>query len=428
MTDITSLHTLRALDENFWLPAVSSYQNTGRIAVEDLAQGPGIYYLVSAVGNVFHISYSEALVGLAVIFGALYPLAAFLLYRVFFEGNQRLALVATLLLSMSDAMIYSTTVARPTLFGLFLIPLAISAFQLLRRRFDWLKFLLLVLLSVMILIIHAPISFVVLLAIVSFTVLVFGRVRRWEVAYVLLLFLAYGLNLEFFLPDLYRIWRTELFGGYPLSLVSHFMGPFFFLIFPIAGLGLIVLSYLLVGMRELVVRRGNVFFSKAPKPLFVIMGLIFLATISSAFVLWKYSAFIAVEYGGLGFLFLIHSWKIAFGLLGLIGLRQIGVSYRRTSNDSALAWLLGLACVVAMLAAYLPLTRYSGLWDIDERFAEFAYYPALYFVTVGLNYLASRLPRRVFEWVGLPLFSLYTIPSIIAGTRIHTYVLKFLGL
>jgi hypothetical protein len=420
------LNSVRALDENVWLSFLANYQSTGKILFDQLAQGPGIYYLSSAFGYIFHVDYGSALVGLAISFGSLYVIPAFLLYRVFFEGDGRLAFVNTLLLSLSDSMIYSTTVARPTLFGLFLLPLAVGAFQALRGKFRWRALGPLVLVSIMILLIHTPITFVVLLTVVSCSVLIFDKARKWEWGYVIFLFASYGLMLGLFLPDLERIWRMELFGGYPLNLISSMAGDAFFLTFPVVGVVILLLSCVSgrVGAR-LAKPRGLSEF-KLPGKYAVVAGIILFVTVTAVLVLLKYQSYVASTYGSWSYFFLIHGWKIPFGVLAAVGLWSIGTRYKRSSNDTAFAWLLSILILVAILATYAPILVHSGLWDMDERFAEFTYYPAIYFVTVGLNHVKKRVSPQLFGWVILPILALFSIPSLIIGMRIHTFVLSFL--
>lgn len=89
------------------------------------------------MGNLLHVGFPSALVILAIALGSLYVLPAFFMYRKFDGDRIQVALSSILLLSMADVMIYSTTVARPTLLDLFLVPLAIAALQSLYERFRW---------------------------------------------------------------------------------------------------------------------------------------------------------------------------------------------------------------------------------------------------------------------------------------------------
>ena len=416
--------SMRSGDESFWLRTLGAYQTTGEIPIEAIAQGPGIFYLVTATSNFLHFDYGSTLVILAIGFGSAYVVPAFLLYRVLFKGDERLAFATTLLLSMSDVMIYSTTIARPTLFGLFLIPLAVGAFQALRGRFRWRMFGLLIFVSVLILFVHTPITFVVLLAVVSFTILIFDKTRKWEATYTLILFSSYGIMLRLFLPDLDRIWRTELFASYPLDLISAFSGENFFLVFPVVGLGVLALSLLLPLLTNsgFAKRRSKSIQNGSRRAYYVMLVLILMAGLTLGSVVWKYAAYILSNYGGVGLFLLLHGWKIPFGVIGLLGLRRVGTRFSRTANDTILPWLLSMAVIVATLSVYAPIwARFLGLWNLDERFAEFAYYPAFYFVTLGLNCLATRLSQRRFHWI-LPLIALYTIPSFIVGTSILAFL------
>lgn len=415
-------YNLRSGDEAFWLQTLASYQATGKIPIQAIAQGLGIFYLSSGTASLFHVDYGSALVALAIALGSLYVIPAFALYRILFEGNEKLALVSVLLLSMSDVMIYSSTIARPTLIGLFLLPLAVGAFQALRKRFHWSMFGLLTFVSILILFVHMPITFLVLLAVASFTLLIFGKVKRWEAVYTMFMFSSYGITLRLFLPDLDRIWRDELFSGYPLKMMSDIAGPYFFLIFPIIGLGTLGVSMLLPGLVTSVRARFRnrpikVGLGTASVTLIALFGCLTLV-----FVLWRYSAYIADYYGGIGPFLLLHGWKIVFGVIALLGLRSIGAKFNRSSNDTILAWLISLTLIVVILAAYIPLwARFVGLWNLDERFSELVYYPAFYFVTVGLNCLATRFSQRRFQWI-LPIIALYVLPSIIVGTSMLAFL------
>jgi hypothetical protein len=408
----------RAGDENIWLNSLALYKSSGKIPLQGSLEGPGIYYLVYVVASAFHIDYTSALTWLAIVLGSCYLVPTFIMYRVFFEGNTRLAFASTLLVSMADVMVYSTTIARPTLFGLFLMPIAVGAFQSLRGRFRLSTFIILVFSSIAILIMHAPITYVVLLSLVSFTILIFDKVGKWEAAYIVILFASYGLAL-LFLPLLETMWKTDFFGVFPLNLVSAFMGSGFYLIFPTVSCFVLVLSSLL---RITIVRirmQGKIMSPEASRVAsYIFLGLVSLGgLIFSILTLSKY-AFVIGFYGIVGFA-LLHAWKILFTVIGLIGLKTIATRYNRTSNDTTLSWLLSVAVIVVVLAAIAPLTQepgWAGLFNVDERFAEFAYFPAIYFVTVGLNCLAARLPTRIFRWIILPLIASYAIPSIMVGT------------
>ena len=82
-----------------------------------------------------------------------------------------------------------------------------------------------------------------------------------------------------------------------------------------------------------------------------------------------------------------------------------------------MSWLISVALAVGFLATYHPLAGFVGLWNLDERFTEFLYYPAFYFIAVGVTSLRGRLPKLVFDWIALPALALFVIPSIIVGTR-----------
>lgn len=91
----------------------------------------------------------------------------------------QVAFAGVLLISFTDDIVSSTTTSRPILFGLFLLPVAIGAFQMLRGRFSSIIFVVLVSSCVLTLIMHATISNVLFLTLVSSTVLIFDKVRKW---------------------------------------------------------------------------------------------------------------------------------------------------------------------------------------------------------------------------------------------------------
>jgi hypothetical protein len=408
----------RAGDENDWLRFFASYEPGGKIPYQASLEGPGIYYLVNLVANLFRVDYASALTGLAILLGTLYLIPTFIMYRVFFKGDGRLAFAGTLLLSFTDVMVYSTTIARPTLFGLFLIPITVGAFQALRGRFRRSTFIVLVSTSAAILIMHAPITYVVLLSLVSFTVVIFDRVRKWEAAYTLILFASYGLAV-LILPFLDSLWRAEFLSVSPLNRIAAFLNAGFFLIFPAIGVVVLALSPCLSVAIERIRGQGNrVFPERSEVTSYVTLCVFSLACIAFCILtLQKYASFITVYYGSLEAFAMLHAWKIIFAAIGLIGIKTIGTRYRRISNDTVFSWSLGVGVVALIGAIIAVMMHYSGILNLDERFTEFAYFPAIYFVTVGLKSLAERFSSRTFRWLILPLMATYVIPSIIVGTR-----------
>lgn len=415
------LWTVRAGDENVWLDAVQMYETTGVIPYGSIAQGPGIFWAVGFIGQALHVEYGTALTILAVGLGSLCVVPVYLMYESFAGDRTQVALASVLLVFLADSMVYSTTIGRPTLLGLFLLPLAIWALQSLYAHFRWSTFTGLLLVTVMILMAHAPITYVVLLLALSLSLIVYDQVTKWQVAYAMIAFTLYGIVLQLILPDLDRIWKTELLGVYPLSVVPSVLGSNFFLAFPLIAASVLALSWIVAAAS----RRAGSFVSlsqllRARTFYMVVLVALVLAALVVASLFQKYSGFIADAYGDPVKLLLLHGWKIPFGILALAGVRRWLLSRsdsRRVHNCVAFPWLLCIIAVVAFLAWYPPLKAYPGLWNLDERFFEFAYYPAFYFVGVELERLSTRLPRRTFNWVILPLVSLFVIPSIIVGTR-----------
>jgi hypothetical protein len=214
------------------------------------------------------------------------------------------------------------------------------------------------------------------------------------------------------MPDLGRIWRVELFGAYPLKIIAVFLSKDFYLIFP--ALGLFVLLIIIV--------RSHVFLRITKHGLsslrlfrFLVVLLAALAVMGAAGVLTAYSAYISQFYGSMWRLLLFQGWKLGFGVLAFLGLRIYITRNRKISVP--IAWTVSLGFLVVILALYTPLRSYPGLSNLDERFAEFLYYPAFYFIAVGLDYLARNTSPRVFHWVVLPLVSIFTIPSLMVGVH-----------
>ena len=79
---------------------------------------------------------------------------------------------------MSDVMIYSTTIARPTLFGLFLLPLAMRDMKILFEQPGAQVLLRLIAVTFLILLFHTPITYVVLLLTLSL-LMIFRKANRW---------------------------------------------------------------------------------------------------------------------------------------------------------------------------------------------------------------------------------------------------------
>ncbi len=140
-------------------------------------------------------------------------------------------------------------------------------------------------------------------------------------------------------------------------------------------------------------------------------------------VLLKYSSYIVLIYGSPASFLLLHGWKIPFAILTLYGLRSnLREKPRGVGLVVALSWLISVALAVGFLATYAPIGRFVGLSNLDERFAEFLYYPAFYFIAVGVTNLRTKMPQWLFDWVAIPSLALFVIPSIIVGTRDPTFV------
>jgi hypothetical protein len=338
------------------------------------------------------------------------------MYSSFAKGGSMVAMAGVVLVSMSDVMIYSTTIARPTLFGLFLLPLAMRDMKLLFEQPGVQVLLRLLAVTFLILLFHTPITYVVLLLTLSLLMILL-KATRWTAVYTILAFGVYGLFLRLALPDLYRIWRVELFGAYPLNILSGTFGSNFFVLFFCAGVVIVLLSLAVVHFRggwEWVVVRVD------EKVAYIILAIALIG--GASLVLLKYSSYVALLYGSPAYFLLLHGWKIPFAILALYGLRiSLREKPRGTGLFVALSWLISVALAVGLLATYPPISRFGGLWNLDERFTEFLYYPAFYFIAAGVTNLRAKMPKRLFDWIAIPSLALFVIPSIIVGTRDPTF-------
>lgn len=399
-----------------WVDLISKFQKTGIIPFSTMSEGPGIYYLVYGIASVAHVAYVQALVIAAIVFGSLYVLPCYYMYRqfgsVWNSDSTRIALAGTTIISMSDVMVYSTTIARPLLIGLFLLPIAMWALQRIYVDFRWTTFAPFLTVSVLILLVHAPFTYVVLLLVATFIGLLYDHLRKWSAVYILALYALYGLAIAYVMPDLGRIWRMELFGAYPLKIISVFFGKDFFLIFPLLGL---VVLLLIIGRSHVTLRLTKRGLGSARLWRFLVVLLAALAVVGAAGVLTAYSAYISQFYGSMWRFLLFQGWKLGFGALAFLGLRIYLTRNQKISVP--ISWTVSLGFLVVILALYTPLRSYPGLSNLDERFAEFLYYPAFYFIGVGLDYLEKNTSPRIFRWIVLPLVSIVTIPSLMVGVH-----------
>jgi len=414
---LTAYFPFRAGDETFWITSLTTYQTNGTIPVTTLAQGPGIFYASAVFGQLLRLNYASALIVLAVGLGCLYILPAFAMYSSFAKGNYVVAMVGVVLVSMSDVMIYSTTIARPTLFGLFLLPLAMYDMKSLFELPGVQVLLRLSAVTILILVFHTPITYLVLLLTLS-VLMILRKASRWTAAYTILAFGIYGLFLRLALPDLYRIWRVELFGAYPLNILSDIFGSNFFVLFFCAGVVVVLFSLAVPHLR---VREMLGEARVNDKVVYLVLTGLLIG--GAGLVLLKYSSYVALVYGTPVYFLLLHGWKIPFAVLAVYGLRvSLRDQHRGMGLYVAVSWLVSVAIVVGFLATYPPVGEFVGLQNLDERFAEFLYYPAFYFIAVGVTTLRTKMPTRLFNWVALPILALFVIPSIIVGTRDLTFL------
>jgi hypothetical protein len=400
----------RAGDELFWLAEMRKYQVTGDVPTSRIAQGPGIFLLTRLFSPIFSGDYCQTLIAISLVFGSIYILPLFALQRNA-TGSCNLALLATAISSQFDVILYSTTIARPTLIGLFLLPLLVYLFVEYRKRVKASFLAAFTLLALILLFIHAPITYAVLLIIVFVVWIALGFKALLEKVSAILLFGIYGFTLKLAIPDLYRILTDELLAHMPFARLNFFQLLFFappaFLIF-FDSLRSWVASRLKlnVSLVGLIAYRRTL---AAP--------LISLLVMFALLVYWKYGGYISLVYGGFRLFLALHWWKIPMAIIALYGLSKTVAKPMVDGVRVTVAWLLSMMLVVFFLLAYAPYQRYPGLYNLDERFFEFTIFPAAAFIAYGLSGLWERMSGQFNRLLLIAFFSAYTIPSIIVGMR-----------
>jgi hypothetical protein len=399
----------RSGDEVFWVQEMARFQLQGTFSSHAGVEGPGVYYLVQLFHSVFHVSYVDALIEIGTLVGILSVLAAFLFYSE--GGEYHEALVAAVLVSFADAMVYSTTVIRPVLFALTLVPIALYAAEG-GRLTPGPRVLAFFPLAFLTLIFHAPIGFVVLLATLSLF-FVLKPCRDW-VDYAVLWgsYLVYVVALGTFFSGLAAVWAGLIFGVYPLLAVRQMMGGNIILIFVLMPAALTLISF--AGDR---LRLSTVRFARANVSRILLLGSAILIGVLSIGLLARYGGYLTATYGDYTTIILLHGWKLAFVILAIIGLWTCWSTNPKPPALMATCWLLSIGAItVGLQLASSSVLSIPDLWNIDERFLEFAYYPAFYFIAYGIRHVTSKLPFRM-KLVFLLALSLYVIPSLILGTR-----------
>jgi len=422
-------YSLRAGDELGWLERTSEYQKSGVIPYERIpgaqpfTEGPGIFYAVNFFAHILQVDYVSALVILALVFGTLYVLPAFRLYSELSHEPQ-VALSAAILVSMSDVMIYSTSIARPTLLGLFLFPLAMVTLQSLYLRFRWHLCLILLAISGLIIVVHTTITSLVLLLVVSSTLVWYDRLKKWHVAYCVTLFVLCGIAVSFMLPDLNILFRDELFSIHPLNEIATALNFNYPLLFALLGSLVMCIAFLFGKVRCSLLRAANHLHSSSQR--FLVLFVVILAGfLSLAGVLFfkNYPTYIGAAYSSLTDFILLQIWKVPLAILAILGMWQVLRSEQRFCV--AIPWFVGILICVSIMTLYWPYRTSSGLWNIDERIGEFLYYPAFYFVAVKLKSVSSLVTSRVFNWIIIPLICLFIIPSFIIGVHDTAFIQQY---
>ena len=404
----------RAGDELVWLAEMRKYQVAGSIPMSRTVEGPGIFLLVSLISPIFAGDYSQTSIAIGLLLGSIYVLPLFAMqYRA--TNSRSLALFATAISAQFDVIAYSTTIARPTLIGLFLLPMLIYLFMEYRARGEARFLLAFIPISLALLIIHPSFTYVVLLIILFATWLIFGFKARFEKITSVLLFGIYGFTLKLAVPELYGIWRIELLTQTPLRelnpelfLLIFFAPPLFLLLFDAFRKRLA--PYL---------RVKSFFVSLAAQRLILISIAFFaFASVFSFLVYRKYVDYISIIYGGFPSFLTLHGWKIPMAILALYGLVKV-ISAKPMSDTVCItfAWLFSITLIVVFFLVYTPYQHHLNLYNLDERFFEFGIFPAAAFIAFAVDDLLRRMRSPTNRLLLIASFSAYVIPSIIVGMR-----------
>jgi len=411
----------RAGDELFWVAAMQDFQKSGSVpefwTPYILPQGPGIYFFVQLLSPFFSGNYNETLTGMAVLLGSIYVVPV-IAAQYAMTDSRRLALFAATISAGFDVIAYSTMIARPTIIAMTLLPILVYLFAECRKRNSarvWPAFFLL---SVILMFSH-PIGWVAFLVIISGVWLVSGFKTRTEKVSSVLLFEIYGFALMFLLRGSSGVLTTELMGKTPLAVLSevarHQLLPIWLLIPPVC----------LLAFDSLRKRYLSCLMPKSQHSLparhwlhVLSLSLLGLAGIF-AYVIWaKYTEYILMTYGSLSQFLALHGWKIPIVALTIYGIILV-ISAKRRSDGSnmALAWLLSVMGLVLLLALFLPYQGSPGLRNLDERFFEFAIFPATTFIVYGLDGLGKRVHSPIMRMLLMLVFAAFVIPSLMVGLR-----------
>lgn len=405
----------RAGDETVWLNQMLLYQRTGVIPVSALPQGPGLFVIVNSLSPLFGGQYVETLTGIALIFGSLCIIPVFAM-QYSFTGSPNLALLATVVVANFDVIAYSTSIARPTLLAMFLIPLLAYLFVEFRKSKKTVLWVSFVILSLTLMFTHS-IGWVVFLVVIFSVWLLLGFKSWLEIVGAVALFSSYAIALRFLLLDAYRIWSTELLAQTPLTKLGPDLLAVMFII-PALLLLLVEAVRKSVHMR---LRphsfKFDILARRTATVLVICAGAVALSAVAYA-VLTKYAGYLQVTYGGLWLFFALSSWKIVIAAIALYGI--VGVVPQKGRGEGslvALIWLLSVGILVLFLIAYLPYRNYPGLFNLDERFSEFAVFPAMTFVAYGLDDIFRKVGSPIVRVLIIVLFSAFVVPSLLVGMR-----------
>jgi len=401
----------RAGDETFWVNQMLLYQTTGSIPLHTLSQGPGLYAIVSSLSPLFSGQYVETLIGIALVFGSL-TVVPVLAMQYSLTESRNLALLATAILASFDVIAYSTSIARPTLIAMFLVPLLtylLVEFRKSAKIVLWLSFLFL---SLLLMFTH-PIGWVAFLVAAFSVWLLLGFRSRLEMVGAVVLFSSYAIALRFVLLETYKIWRTELLAQTPLAQLSPdllaimFVAPAFLL--------------LLVDAAKKTHRFSSGFqfdrIARRRASILVVCAVVLILCAIAYLVFSKYAEYILLAYGQFWLFFALHSWKIPMAGIAVYGLVCVLSRRREEGPLVAVIWLLSMTVLVIFLVAYLPFRSYPGLLNLDERFYEFAMFPAAIFVAYGLDGIFRKVRNPVLRVLIVVLFSLFVVPSLLVGMR-----------
>jgi len=407
-------------DELAWLELVQRYGSSGLLPAEALVQGPGIFWIVRAGSALLGVGYRDSLIALSTLLGIVYVFPVYILFRKLSGDRGEVAILATLLVSTSDVMLYSMTVARPQLFGLFLVPIALLFFYELHSKPSQKLLAGFLSVSTLLLLFHAPISYTILLITVSSLSVILRGKSPLSAVSIYALYAFYALALAMTPAGLGRIWNQELMTVHPLSLISSTLGSHFYLALILVPFFICAVSIATHHFYPSLSR-----FTRTRIQRTSLVGLASIALVLTSIPLLhefnsKYEGYIVSVYGSWNQFAALHSYKLVVGALCIYGMKSMWGELRRgdlTRFRFLMCWLFTLLGIAVALLPSMTLKLPPGLWNLDERVLEFAYYPAFGFASHGYVTLIGRFSSRRYRVALHVMFSLLTVPALVLGMR-----------